>query len=112
MGGVIEVTGTAQQEAWRANVLPPAERVRPAIWSIPVPIPDNPLRYVPVYLFELPDGVAILDTGWPAAAAWEALLSGIAETGHAITDVRAVLVTHVHADHHGLSARVRRESGA
>ena len=32
--------------------LPPVERVRPGLWSIPVPIPNNPLRYVLVYAFE------------------------------------------------------------
>src|ERR1019366_8197086 len=48
-----EVTGVAQRQAWRDHVLPPVERVRPGLWSVPVPIPDNPLRYVLVHLLEL-----------------------------------------------------------
>lgn len=109
---MVQVTGVAQRDAWRAGVLPPVESVAAGVWSVPVPIPDNPLRYVLVYLFALPDGLAMVDAGWPTPPAWDALVTGVAKTGHAITDVRAVLVTHAHADHHGLSGRVRAESGA
>ena len=28
------------------NPLPPVERIRPGLWSIPVPLPNNSLRYV------------------------------------------------------------------
>lgn len=108
----VEVTGTRQRQAWIDRVLPPVELVRPGLWSVPVPIPDNPMRYVLVYVFELPDGVALVDAGWPAQSAWDALVAGLSATGHAIGDVRAVLVTHIHLDHHGLAGRIREESGA
>jgi glyoxylase-like metal-dependent hydrolase (beta-lactamase superfamily II) len=108
----VEVTGAAQQRAWRDGVLPPVERVRPGLWSIPVPIPDSPLRYVLVYAFELPDGVAIVDAGWDTPDAWAALVAGLGQAGARIGDVRAVLVTHIHPDHYGLAGRVRAESGA
>ena len=109
---MVEVTGTAQKAAWSERVLPPVELVRPGLWSIPVPMPDSPLRYVLVYAIELPAGVAIVDAGWPTEESWQALVAGLAHTGNAITDVRAVLVTHAHADHHGLAGRVREASGA
>jgi hypothetical protein len=44
--GII-VSGTLQRQAWIDRVLPPVEMVRPGLWSIPTPFPDNPLRYVP-----------------------------------------------------------------
>jgi len=106
------VTGTAQKAAWDANTLPPVERVRPGIWSIPVPIPDNPLRYVLVYALELDDGVALVDAGWDTEEAYRALCDGLAVAGGSIADVRAVLVTHIHPDHYGLAGRVREASGA
>ena len=109
---MIEVTGVLQKEAWDLQVMPPVELVRPGLWSIPVPIPNNPLRYVLVYAFELDDGVAIVDAGWNTDDAWSALNSGLAEAGGSITDVRSVLVTHIHPDHYGLAGRVRDESGA
>ncbi|MGH9017642.1 MAG: MBL fold metallo-hydrolase [Acidimicrobiales bacterium] len=109
---MIEVTGVAQKAAWDRDVLPPVEQVRPGLWSIPVPIPDNPLRYVLVYAFELDNGVAIVDAGWNTDDAWLALTNGLTEAGGSISDVRAVLVTHIHPDHYGLAGRVRQESGA
>ena len=111
--GVVVVTGTVQKQAWADKVLPPVEQVRPGLWSIPVPIPDNPLRYVLVYALELDGGgVAIVDAGWDTDEAWGALTSGLATAGGSIIDVRAVLVTHIHPDHYGLAGRVREASGA
>ncbi len=111
--GVIEVTGTRQKQAWDDRVLPPVEQVRPGLWSIPVPIPDNPLRYVLVYALELRGGgVALVDAGWDTDEAWAALNDGLARAGGSIGDVRAVLVTHIHPDHYGLAGRVREASGA
>jgi glyoxylase-like metal-dependent hydrolase (beta-lactamase superfamily II) len=108
----VEVTGLAQERAWHAEVFPPVERVRPGLWSIPVPIPNNPLRYVLVYALELDNGVAIIDTGWSTDEAWSALQDGLRHAGYAIGDVRAALITHIHPDHYGLAGRVREASGA
>ena len=109
---MVEVTGVLQKEAWDRDVLPPVEKVRPGLWSIPVPIPNNPLRYVLVYALELDDGVAIVDAGWNTDDAFAALTGGLEEAGGSLSDVRAVLVTHIHPDHYGLAGRVREESGA
>ena len=109
---MITVTGTEQKRAWELDVLPPVERVRPGLWSIPVPMPNNPLRYVLVYLFELVNGVAMVDAGWNTEEAWGALNAGLSEAGGSISDVQAVVVTHIHPDHYGLAGRVRDVSGA
>jgi glyoxylase-like metal-dependent hydrolase (beta-lactamase superfamily II) len=109
---MVQVTGVLQKDAWDRQVMPPVEQVRPGLWSIPVPIPNNPLRYVLVYAFELDDGVAIVDAGWNTDDAWHALNTGLVKAGGSITDVRSVLVTHIHPDHYGLAGRVRDESGA
>jgi glyoxylase-like metal-dependent hydrolase (beta-lactamase superfamily II) len=109
---VTVVTGVLQKAAWDRDELPPVERVRAGLWSVPVPIPANPLRYVLVYVVELTDGVAIVDAGWNTDEAWSALVDGLSAAGGSITDVRAVLVTHIHPDHYGLAGRVREASGA
>ena len=107
------VTGTRQKTAWDEKILPPVEQVRPGLWSIPVPIPNNPLRYVLVYAFELEGGgVALVDAGWNTDAAFQSLSDGLATAGGSITDVQAVLVTHIHPDHYGLAGRVREASGS
>jgi glyoxylase-like metal-dependent hydrolase (beta-lactamase superfamily II) len=92
--------------------LPPVDTVRPGLWSIPVPIPNNPLRYVLVYAFETPSGAVIVDAGWNTDEAYTALCAGLALAGLAITDLTGVLVTHIHPDHYGLAGRVREASGA
>jgi glyoxylase-like metal-dependent hydrolase (beta-lactamase superfamily II) len=110
---MVVVTGTLQKEAWDNKILPPVEQVRPGLWSIPVPIPNNPLRYVLVYAFELDGGgVALVDAGWNTDEAWTSLSDGLAMAGGSIADVRAVLVTHIHPDHYGLAGRIRETSGA
>lgn len=110
---MVTVTGTAQRTAWDLGVLPPVEQVRPGLWSIPVPIPINPLRYVLVYAFELADGgVALVDAGWDTDEAWNALTDGLGTLGANLGDVRTVVVTHIHPDHYGLAGRVREASGA
>jgi glyoxylase-like metal-dependent hydrolase (beta-lactamase superfamily II) len=108
----IDITGRDQWQAWQDGVLPAVERVRDGVWSIPVPIPDNPMRYVLVYALECRDGVALIDAGWDDDRSWRALTDGLDTAGFAMSDVRAVLVTHFHADHLGLAGRVREASGA
>ena len=109
---VTEDVGTVQREAWARGVLPPVEQVRPGLWSIPVPMPRNPLRYVLIYALALPDGLALIDVGWDSEESWRALVDGIAQTGHHVTDVRYAAVTHLHPDHFGLAPRLREVSGA
>ena len=104
--------GAAQRYAWLENLLPPVEEVRPGLWSIPVPWPGSGLRYTLAYLVSGRNGLALIDTGWPTEQAWTALCASITQTGHDITDLKYMLVTHAHSDHLGLAARVREASGA
>jgi glyoxylase-like metal-dependent hydrolase (beta-lactamase superfamily II) len=108
----IVVTGTLQQQAWRDQVVPPVELVRPGLWSVPTVFPDNPLRYVLTYVMEHEKGIAIVDTGWPCEQAWDGLVSGIGQTGWDVSDVNAILITHGHGDHFGLAKKLRDASGA
>jgi glyoxylase-like metal-dependent hydrolase (beta-lactamase superfamily II) len=107
-----DVTGIRQLEAWRRRVMPPVEELASDLWSIPVPIPDNPLRYVSSYAFAAGGGLVLLDSGWDAEESWQALLAGLLAIGAAPSDVRGVLVTHMHLDHSGLARRLRAASGA
>ena len=108
----VETTGAAQERSWHTDTMPPVEQVRPGLWSIPVPLPNNPLRYVIVYALEMPGGIAVIDTGWSTDDSWAALTSGLATAGYQVADVRAALITHIHPDHFGLAGRLREASGA
>ena len=57
-------------------------------------------------------GLTLLDTGWGSEEAWQALTAGVASIGADVSDIRGVLVTHMHFDHIGLAGRVREASGA
>jgi glyoxylase-like metal-dependent hydrolase (beta-lactamase superfamily II) len=96
----------------RLSPLPPVERVRPGLWSVPVPIPASSLRYVFVYVFETDAGPYIVDAGWNTDEAFAALDDGLRQAGTDIAAVQGVLVTHIHPDHYGLAGRVREASGA
>ncbi|WP_420452970.1 MBL fold metallo-hydrolase [Ilumatobacter sp.] len=95
-----------------SGVLPPVERLRPGLWTIPVPLPNSSLRYVFVYLFETDEGAYIVDAGWNTNDAFDALSAGLAKAGYEMADVRGVMVTHIHPDHYGLAGRVKEASGA
>ncbi|GAB3653403.1 MBL fold metallo-hydrolase [Actinocorallia lasiicapitis] len=82
------------------------------LWSVPVPIPGNPLGKTLVYVLESPKGPVLIDAGWEHPAAWAALKTGLSDIGTSITDVYGVVVTHMHPDHAGLAGRVRERSGA
>ncbi|MEZ0074434.1 MBL fold metallo-hydrolase [Planotetraspora sp. GP83] len=109
---MVTAASEEQRAAWLGRTLPEVERVRPGLWSIPVPIPINPLRYVLVYALEISGGVAIIDAGWNTDEAYDALEAGLRIAGYEVTDVKAVLVTHIHPDHYGLAGRIREVSGA
>jgi glyoxylase-like metal-dependent hydrolase (beta-lactamase superfamily II) len=82
------------------------------VWSVPVPIPGNPLGYTLVYAVESPAGPVLVDAGWNHPEAWEALSGGLAALGMDVASVRGVVVTHFHPDHAGLAGQVREVSGA
>ena len=77
-----------------------------------MPLPNNSLRYVFVYVFETDDGPYLVDTGWNTDEAFGALTAGLSHLGTSVEAVRGVLVTHIHPDHYGLAGRVREASGA
>jgi glyoxylase-like metal-dependent hydrolase (beta-lactamase superfamily II) len=82
------------------------------VWSVPVPIPGNPLGYTLIYAIESPAGPVLIDAGWNDPESWLALRDGLGAVGMDIRDVRGVVVTHFHPDHAGLAGQVREESGA
>jgi glyoxylase-like metal-dependent hydrolase (beta-lactamase superfamily II) len=111
-GEPVTVTGLAQQRAWRAREFPPVEQVTAGVWSVPVTIPDNPLRYTLCYLLLADTGAVVVDPGWETDRGWADLQLGLAAAGLSADRVTGIVVTHVHPDHHGLSQRLSEASGA
>ncbi|WP_420367288.1 MBL fold metallo-hydrolase [Curtobacterium sp. L1-20] len=108
-----EPISPVQAAALRDGVLPPVEQVRPGIWTLAVPfrfgVPDATL----VYVLEGSDGaLTLIDPGWASDDGLVALRDGLATIGRSLDDVGLVVVTHLHADHLGAAAAVRRATGA
>jgi glyoxylase-like metal-dependent hydrolase (beta-lactamase superfamily II) len=59
------------------------------------------------YLVAAPDGVTVVDAGAPAY--FPQLDRGLTALGRERSDVRAVVLTHAHADHTGCAERIRTE---
>ncbi|WP_406133869.1 MBL fold metallo-hydrolase [Streptomyces zaomyceticus] len=82
------------------------------VWSLRVPIPDNPLGHTLVHVLDTDRGPVLVDTGWDDPASWTELTGGLGALGLSVREIHGVVITHHHPDHHGLSGRVREESGA
>lgn len=108
----ITITGHAQKQAWQNKVLPPVEQIRENVWSIPVPFPDNPMRYTLSYLLLSAGDAVLLDPGWNSDVGFAHLTAGLRLAGLGPKEVTGIVVTHYHSDHAGMSARLRRASGA
>lgn len=91
---------------------PGAFPVAPGVTRIPLPLPNDGLRAVNVYVLETPDGLVLVDGGWAIASAREVLDSALTQMGAALGDIRRFLVTHVHRDHYTMAVALRRETGA
>lgn len=64
------------------------------------------------YLLEGGDGLVLIDAGSPGRGRWEDFCRRLAEMGRRPEEVRAVLLTHAHADHTALAKRLQEEAGA
>jgi glyoxylase-like metal-dependent hydrolase (beta-lactamase superfamily II) len=82
------------------------------VWSIEVPIPDNPLGHTLVHLLDTDRGPVLIDTGWDDPTSWDTLTAGLGSLGVSVAEIHGVVITHHHPDHHGLSGQVRDASGA
>jgi glyoxylase-like metal-dependent hydrolase (beta-lactamase superfamily II) len=86
--------------------------VAPGVHRIPLPLPNDGLRAVNVYVLETPGGLVLVDGGWAIPQARDVLAAGLAALDAGIADIRRFLVTHVHRDHYTMAVALRREGRA
>ncbi len=91
---------------------PGAYEVAPGVHRVPLPLPNDGLRAVNVYVLATDDGLVLVDAGWAIPESKALLVQALEQIGASLSDVRRFLVTHVHRDHYTQAVDVRREFGA
>ena len=64
------------------------------------------------FLLETSEGLILIDAMNPENRYMEAIIQGIHDIGYDVSDLKAILLTHGHGDHYGLSGELRKLSGA
>ncbi len=91
---------------------PGAWPVADGIHRIPLPLPNDGLRAVNVYVIETEDGLTLVDGGWAIAEGRAGLESGLRLINRRLSDIRRFLVTHAHRDHYTLARVLGSEFAA
>ncbi|MEV6235553.1 MBL fold metallo-hydrolase [Lentzea sp. NPDC051838] len=88
------------------------ETVAPGVHRIPLPLPNDGLHAVNVYVLEQDDGLVLIDGGWTLPESIAVLRDALAGLGRRITEITDVFVTHIHRDHYTQAVDLRRRVGA
>jgi len=88
---------------------PGAYEVAPGVFRVPLPLPNDGLRAVNVYVLQTPDGLVLVDAGWAIPESRRLLDEALAGLDASVHDVRRFLVTHAHRDHYTQAVHVRRD---
>jgi glyoxylase-like metal-dependent hydrolase (beta-lactamase superfamily II) len=90
---------------------PGAAAVVDGVHLIALPLPEDGLRAVNVYLLEWPDGLTLVDGGWALAESLQVLEASLRQLGYSLGDLRNILVTHIHRDHYSQAVWLRDRYG-
>lgn len=90
---------------------PPPQSLGNGIHQIPAPLPYRAPPFVNTYVVEAGDGLILIDCGTDWEPGREALARGFESLGLDETLVHTLIVSHLHPDHVGMSARMVRELG-
>ncbi len=91
---------------------PGTEDLGGGVYRIPLPLPNDGLRAVNVYVLLGEAGLTLIDGGWALAESAAQLRTSLGEIGLGVSDIRQFLVTHIHRDHYTQAVALRREVGA
>jgi glyoxylase-like metal-dependent hydrolase (beta-lactamase superfamily II) len=109
----MRATSAAQAAAAVDLSVPDMEEIRQGTWAVPLGMPDSSLGYVLSYLIaDDAGGLHSIDPGWANDENWRVLVTAIDHLGRTMSDVRTISLTHLHADHVGLAAKLQAASDA
>jgi len=82
-----------------------SEEILPGLHRIKIPLPESPLKYLNSYVIKADGRNLIIDTGFNRNECFEAMKNGLREIKADLADCD-FFITHLHADHFGLIARL------
>lgn len=91
---------------------PGAFEVAPNVHRVPLPLPNDGLKAVNVYVLTTEAGLVCIDAGWAIPESKRLFVEALASIGFGLSDITRFLVTHVHRDHYTQAIDIRRETGA
>ncbi len=95
------------------NEQPPVvTEVADGAWRVRLPLPWGGLDHVHAFLFRQLDGWLLLDCGLSTPETFSAFDAALAQLRIDWRAIRRIVVSHLHPDHLGGAARIRRLSGA
>jgi glyoxylase-like metal-dependent hydrolase (beta-lactamase superfamily II) len=98
--------GTTTRDDWSAAG---TYEVAVDVYRIPLPLPNDGLRAVNVYVLMGSQSLVCIDSGWAIADARKLLIESLALLGCGPADIDRFLITHVHRDHYTQAIALRRE---
>ena len=93
---------TLAHTPWKLAV--PAFQVSPRTWYV------SGQSWVGAYLIDTGDGCILLDTAIPESL--YLLVDAVQQTGHTMSDIKMILLSHAHFDHIGGAAALHEMTGA
>jgi len=88
------------------------ETVAPGVHRVPLPLPNDGLRAINVYVLETGDGLVLIDAGWAIPESLAVLEDAVRGLGRRLDEITDVFVTHIHRDHYTQAIDLRRRVGA
>jgi glyoxylase-like metal-dependent hydrolase (beta-lactamase superfamily II) len=95
----------------RRRELARADRVRPGLWRLRLPLPWPAVPHVNAWAIAAGSGLVLVDCGLEEPGSLEQLDRALEQAGAGIEHVRLLVCTHAHPDHYGQAAAVRAAAG-
>jgi glyoxylase-like metal-dependent hydrolase (beta-lactamase superfamily II) len=96
----------------RAREVGRGERVLPGAWRLRLPLDTVAgVPHVNAWALQAGDGIVLVDTGMHERGSMADLERALERTGHAIADIRLIVITHAHPDHCGQAAPLAERAG-
>jgi glyoxylase-like metal-dependent hydrolase (beta-lactamase superfamily II) len=91
-----------------------AFEVLPGLWQLRLPTPWEHMSHVNAFAIDHADGgIVLVDTGGAGhPSVWATFEHVLGLAGRSVSDIRDIVVTHLHSDHVGLAGPLAAESGA